>query len=133
MRKSFISSVVFHWSESVSISKVINPNWLITDDAQHVTTYTQARSVVAMALEELEKEGRYCFKTSMTLVFEDGYKYTFTMDIRESERTIKDAITLRSEDIKAARSGEVSCRVLDRQHWSFLEGFRANYQLREAA
>ncbi|MDC5753592.1 hypothetical protein [Vibrio europaeus] len=133
MKKSLISSIIFHWSESVAVSKIINPNWQITDDVQHKVTYTQAREIISLALDELKKEERYCFKTAMTLIFEDGYEYTFTMDVRENEKTIRDAIKMRTEDIKAARSGEVSRRVLDRQHWNFLETFSSRYQLREAA
>ncbi len=83
MRKR-ITEVTFHWSESIVITKVIDPKFKNREDAQYSVCLREAQKLLDSAVDELEKSERYSVETSLTIHLNNGQTKTFTFDLTGS-------------------------------------------------
>lgn len=128
--RSKVTAVIFHWSESLAITKIIDPDWQHCEDAQHRTSYTEARKIIKKGYQELTQRGGYCFKTYLTICFEDNHQHTMKMDLREAEQSIRQAFAIREANAKKTLKGGMCGRVGNLEDWRWLAEFSKCYDLR---
>ncbi len=87
MRRQIIK-VTFHWSESIVITKVIDPEFKNRQNAQYSVCLSDAQKLLNAAVDELEKSERYSVETSLTIYLDNGETKTYTFDLTRGNATL---------------------------------------------
>ncbi len=87
-----IESVIFHWSESIVITKTIDPNFRAIHDANYRLPYQKAQALLDLAIEEMTQTNCFIRDTSMTLCFGSGLKKQVVLGLSKSRANLDDLI-----------------------------------------
>ena len=76
-----IDKVIFHWSESIVITKTIDPTFKAIHDANYCLTFRQAQALLNMAIEEMEQTDSFIKDTSITLCLKNGERKSIVFSL----------------------------------------------------
>ncbi len=87
-----IEKVIFHWSESIVITKTIDPTFRAIHDANYCLPYRQAQALINLAIDEMKQTNSFIKNTSITLCFKCGKKKSIIVGLSESRSKLLDLV-----------------------------------------
>ncbi len=87
-----ITQVTFHWSESIYITKMIDPSYANRDDANYLVGRTDAQKMFKKAAKELVQRDLHSVKTSVTFHFDDKKTLTRIFELKANAPQLENYI-----------------------------------------
>ena len=76
-----ITEITIHWSESIYLSKLIDPTWQKLYNAGFKTSLAKFKRSAKAVAQELASEGRSTVDTNITVRFENEKEFTLVIQI----------------------------------------------------
>ena len=85
-----IKKVIFHWSESIHITKTIDPDFTKCHDAGYVVSANEAQELLNAAITEMQLINRICEETCLSVVTALGERHRLQWHLSEFHSNLID-------------------------------------------